>query len=114
MAVTHRHCNPQNRVCQSSSIFIAARRAVSVSVAQDVQTVNAVQGLPSRLLLDEMAAAKDVDTALTAALKVLPYFLTLNKPHPKSPPAPSRLPDANDIYCPHVWLPSIIHTRCAA
>ena len=30
-----------------------------------------MQGLPSRLLLDEMAAAKDVDTALTAALKVV-------------------------------------------
>ena len=31
-----------------------------------------MQGLPSRILLDDMAAAKDVDTALTAALKVPP------------------------------------------
>lgn len=37
-----------------------------------MQTTAGLQGLPSRVLLDEMAAAKDVDTALTAALKVLP------------------------------------------
>ena len=42
-----------------------------------------MQGLPSRLLLDEMAAAKDVDTALADALKVpcSPLSALLLLPH---------------------------------
>ena len=39
-----------------------------------------LQGLPSRSLLDEMAAAKDVETALIAALKVFPLCSLLLTP----------------------------------
>ena len=45
-----------------------------------------LQGLPSRSLLDEMAAAKDVETALIAALKVTSLCSLLLTPSPAALP----------------------------
>lgn len=54
-------------------------------MAQQVDYVM-LQGLPSRSLLDEMAAAKDVETALIAALKVTPLCSLLPNPSPAALP----------------------------
>ena len=80
------HCEPfipvSDRLWRQHKVWTAlpalkalCHQGMTIRPSSRYTWVHDMQGLPSRLLLDEMAAAKDVDTALASALKVLESIL---------------------------------------